>query len=140
MLLDALVYAWIGAIIMFTLTVSPTVFQVLETETAGRFLRAYFPRLFRYEMGVGGGVIALTLYQNAVAGGAIGLGLTVGVLVTVLAGLNLFRVMPAVNELADAMAASPTPENKKRFGLLHGLSVGLFGVNAVALLVLSGFN
>ena len=51
--LHALIWAWIGAIIMFTLTVSPTVFATLEGPQASAFLRAYFPRLFRYEIAVG---------------------------------------------------------------------------------------
>ena len=35
--LHALIWAWIGAIIMFTLTVSPTVFATLEGPQASAF-------------------------------------------------------------------------------------------------------
>ena len=50
--LHALIFGWLGAITMFTLTVSPTVFAVLDGPQASSFLRAYFPRLFRYEIAV----------------------------------------------------------------------------------------
>jgi len=43
MIMEFVIFAWIGAIIMFTVTVSPTVFEVLDAQDAGRFLRAYFP-------------------------------------------------------------------------------------------------
>ena len=134
MILEFVIFAWIGAIIMFTVTVSPTVFEVLDAQDAGRLLRAYFPRLFRIEMGVGGVVFALSLYALIISAPSAWLGMLIGVVVSVLAGINLFRVMPAVNTVADAMADSPSPETKKRFGLLHGLSVGLFGVNALILI------
>ena len=50
--LHATIFAWLGAITMFTLTVSPTVFATLEGPQASAFLRAYFPRLFKYEIAV----------------------------------------------------------------------------------------
>jgi hypothetical protein len=134
MMMEFVIFAWIGAIIMFTFTVSPTVFEVLESDDAGRFLRAYFPRLFRIEIGVGAAVVALSLYALTTSDTSTWIGVLIGVVVSSLAGVNLLKVMPAVNVVADAMAHSPDPETKKRFGLLHGLSVGLFGVNALMLI------
>lgn len=134
MMMEFVIFAWIGAIIMFTVTVSPTVFEVLEAQDAGRFLRAYFPRLFRIEIGVGAVVSALSLYALAISAPSAWIGLLIGVVVSLLASINLLKIMPAVNTVADAMADSPDVETKKRFGLLHGLSVGLFGVNALMLI------
>ncbi|MDA0894546.1 MAG: DUF4149 domain-containing protein, partial [Proteobacteria bacterium] len=59
--LHALIFAWLGAITMFTLTVSPTVFATLEGPQASAFLRAYFPRLFKYEIAVGLTILALSI-------------------------------------------------------------------------------
>ena len=59
--LHATIFAWLGAITMFTLTVSPTVFATLEGPQASAFLRAYFPRLFKYEIAVGLTIIALSI-------------------------------------------------------------------------------
>ncbi|MEK9554930.1 MAG: DUF4149 domain-containing protein, partial [Gammaproteobacteria bacterium] len=59
--LHALIWAWIGAITMFTVTVSPTVFATLDGPQASAFLRAYFPRLFKYEVAVGLAIIALSI-------------------------------------------------------------------------------
>ena len=137
--LHALIWAWIGAIVMFTLTVSPTVFATLEGPQASAFLRAYFPRLFRYEVAVGLAIIALSLGLST-NGDPYQYGISVGLVVTLLAYLNLRVIMPKVNEVADEMVDNPSPRTKKQFGLLHGLSVGLFGINAISLLALFVFG
>jgi hypothetical protein len=38
------------------------------------------------------------------------------------------------------LIANPSPQVKKRFGLLHGLSVGFFGINAISLIALFAFG
>ena len=137
--LHALIWAWIGAIVMFTVTVSPTVFATLEGPQASAFLRAYFPRLFKYEILVG----------LAIIGSSVGLsigseiyqyGINVGLVVTLLAYLNLRVVMPRVNQVADELVDNPSPKIKAQFGLLHGLSVGLFGINAISMIALFAFG
>ena len=136
--LHALIFAWLGAITMFTLTVSPTVFATLEGPQASAFLRAYFPRLFKYEIMVGLGIIGLSIGLSS-NGATYQYGISVGRVVTILAYLNLRVIMPKVNVVSDQLAANPTPETKKRFGILHGLSVGFFGINAISMLALFTF-
>ena len=137
--LHALIWAWIGAIIMFTLTVSPTVFGTLEGPQASAFLRAYFPRLFRYEIAVGLAIIMLSGGISA-SGETYHYGISVGLIVTLLAYLNLRVIMPKVNLVSDQLIDKPTPQIKKRFGMLHGLSVGFFGINAISLIALFAFG
>ena len=137
--LHALIFAWLGAITMFTLTVSPTVFATLEGPQASAFLRAYFPRLFKYEMAVGLTIIGLSIGLS-MEGTAYQYGLSVGLVVTALAYLNLRVIMPRVNEVSDQLISDPTPTIKKRFGLLHGLSVGFFGINAISMIALFAFG
>ena len=48
--------------------------------------------------------------------------------------------MPRVNQVADELADNPNPKIKKQFGLLHGLSVGLFGINAISMIALFAFG
>jgi len=60
--------------------------------------------------------------------------------VTALAYLNLRVIMPKVNEVSDQLISDPTPTIKKRFGMLHGLSVGFFGVNAISMIALLAFG
>ena len=67
-------------------------------------------------------------------------GLSVGLVVTALACLNLRVIMPRVNEVSDQLISDPTPTIKKRFGLLHGLSVGFFGINAISMIALFAFG
>jgi hypothetical protein len=137
--LHALIWAWIGAITMFTLTVSPTVFATLDGPQASAFLRAYFPRLFKYELAVGLAIITLSVGLSS-DGETYQYGISVGLVVTLLAYLNLRVIMPRVNQVSDELIANPSPQVKKRFGLLHGLSVGFFGINAISLIALFAFG
>lgn len=137
--LHATIFAWLGAITMFTLTVSPTVFATLEGPQASAFLRAYFPRLFKYEIAVGLAIIALSIGLS-MEGTTYQYGLSVGLVVTALAYLNLRVIMPRVNEVSDQLISDPSPTTKKRFGMLHGLSVGFFGINAVSMIALFAFG
>ena len=137
--LHATIFAWLGAITMFTLTVSPTVFATLEGPQASAFLRAYFPRLFKYEIAVGLTIIGLSI-RLSMEGTTHQYGLSVGLVVTALAYLNLRVIMPKVNEVSDQLISDPTPTLKKRFGLLHGLSVGFFGINAISMIALFAFG
>ena len=63
-------------------------------------------------------------------------GISVGLLVTVLAYLNLRVIMPKVNDVSDQLISDPNPQMKKKFALLHGLSVGFFGINALGMILL----
>ncbi len=137
--LHALIWAWIGAIVMFTVTVSPTVFATLESPQASAFLRAYFPRLFKYEILVGLAVIGISIGLST-GGETYQYGISVGLVVTLLAYLNLRVIMPKVNQVADEMVDNPSPRIKKQFGLLHGVSVGLFGINAISMIALFAFG
>ncbi|MGB2475001.1 MAG: DUF4149 domain-containing protein [Litorivicinaceae bacterium] len=133
--LHALIFGWLGAITMFILTVSPTVFAVLDGPQASSFLRAYFPRLFRYEITVGLAIIGLSVVLS-VNGTTYHYGISIGLLVTVLAFLNLRVIMPKVNDVSDQLISDPNPQMKKKFALLHGLSVGFFGINALGMILL----
>jgi len=133
--LHALIFGWLGAITMFILTVSPTVFAVLDGPQASSFLRAYFPRLFRYEITVGLAIIGLSVVLS-MNGTTYHYGISVGLLVTVLAYLNLRVIMPKVNDVSDQLISDPNPQMKKKFALLHGLSVGFFGINALGMILL----
>ena len=134
-ILHALIFGWLGAITMFILTVSPTVFAVLDGPQASSFLRAYFPRLFRYEITVGLAIIGLSVVLS-MNGTTYHYGISVGLLVTVLAYLNLRVIMPKVNDVSDQLISDPNPQMKKKFALLHGLSVGFFGINALGMILL----
>ena len=140
-IIEALVFGWLGAIIMFTLTVSPTVFATLDGGNTGKFLRAYFPRLFKYELSIGVVLFLISSYLSVTKTVYV-YGLCVGGVVVAFALINLFYVMPAVNDAADFLAMNSTSERstRRRFAMLHGLSVSLFGLNAIAMIALIAFG
>lgn len=125
--------AWLGAMGLFLATVSPTVFQTLTMPDASRFLRTYFPKLFHIEMLIGTAIL-LTAWLadehiNALIGG----------LILCLAGLNRWSLTDRINQTADALALEPdNPLLKRRFGLLHGLSAGLFALGGIGCLWITG--
>ena len=47
---SAIIFAWlvVGTQVSFAALVAPTVFQVLDAEPAGQFLRRLFPRLYAF--------------------------------------------------------------------------------------------
>lgn len=126
--------AWLGAMLVFVVTVSPTVFQTLSMENASRFLRAYFPKLFLLELGIGSALIfsGLTYAQwwFAMSGFAI----------AAMASVNYWLVMPAINRVSDEIAqqTEPDPVLKRQFGRLHGLSTVLFGLGGLLSLYILG--
>lgn len=140
-IIEALVFGWLGAIAMFTLTVSPTVFTTLDGGSAGKFLRAYFPRLFRYELSIGVVLFSISSYLSVTETVYV-YGLCVGGVVVAFALINLLYVMPAVNDAADflTMNSNSEPSTKRKFAILHGLSVSLFGSNAIAMIALITFG
>jgi hypothetical protein len=140
-LIEALVFGWLGAITMFILTVSPTVFTALDVGNASKFLRAYFPRLFKYELSIGIVLFLISFYLSFTESVYV-YGLCVGGVVSAFALINLLYVMPAVNDAADFLATNvhSEPSTKRRFVMLHGLSVSLFGLNAIAMIALIAFG
>ena len=54
--------ALMGAMVFFAAVIAPLVFQVLEPEPAGVFLRRIFPRLYRFGL-----VLALILFNRVEA-------------------------------------------------------------------------
>ena len=134
MLTALIAAAWVGAILIFIVTVSPTVFQALSMEQASRFLRAYFPKLFLLELTVGASLVfsGLTYAQwwFAMSGFAI----------AAMAALNYWVLLPAINRVSDDLSAlaEPDPRLKRQFGRLHGASTVLFGLGGLLSLYILG--
>lgn len=118
---------WLGAMGFFSFVVAPTVFQALDGESAGRFLRTVFPRYYLF----GAGCSVVLVLAALIAPAAGGWVLAGGVALAALA-LGSLALVPAINRARDAGAAGA-----QRFRRLHGASVAL---NLVALLVAVGVS
>jgi hypothetical protein len=101
-----------GIILCLSFVVAPLVFKTLDGPAASRFLRALFPRYYRFLA-----VLALAAVLLVVFSGHHGLW---PALVWLAAAVLSLVLVPAINAARDAGASGAT-----RFKALHGLSVGL---------------
>lgn len=132
--------AWVGSVLFLSFGVAPIIFTALGPESAGKFVRALFPRY--YQWGVISGAVALPAamavplaFPDDLRGPWVGvqaLAIIVGILITLYAGNVL---TPQINAARDA-----GPEGQARFERLHQRSVWLNGlVLVLGLALLVGF-
>jgi Domain of unknown function (DUF4149) len=98
-----------GGMTFFGAVVAPLVFRTLEPPTSGRFIRAVFPRYYRFTA-IAAALAALGLAPVAPVSAAL---LALVALVTLWLWLSL---MPRINALRDAAA-------EEKFARAHRLSV-----------------
>ena len=102
-----LVSAMIGIMVFFTIAVAPTVFKVLPQEWASKYVRNFFPKYYAF-------LGAVSIIASFVASDTLTIGLLV--LCAALFFISLWVLTPAINCASDQ-------GYKKKFGILHGLSV-----------------
>ena len=126
--------SWLGSILFFSFAIAPLIFKILDQETAGRFLRAFFPRY--YIWGAISGALALPCLVGVPLAypehrgpwvGVQALAIVAVILLTLYSGNSL---TPAINAARDLR-----PEGEEEFSRLHRRSVWL---NGVVMLVLIG--
>ncbi|MEM1031206.1 MAG: DUF4149 domain-containing protein [Myxococcota bacterium] len=117
-----------GGMVFFPSVVAPMVFRVLDTDAAGRFLRALFPRYYTF-------MIATSGLGAAFAGIA---GRWRDAVILLLVALSTLAVrqllVPAINRWRDAGRAGDDAA-ARRFERGHRLSVGINMIQLVAVLV-----
>ncbi len=101
--------ACLGIILFFSIFLAPTVFKVLNKESASKYLRAFFPKFYIFLFFVSG--LAAILSQNT----------TTTYLLSIVSVLFLFSRWPLTTEINKATDKG----NMKMFKLLHGFSVTL---------------
>ena len=126
-----LLVAFLGALALFATTVTPALFATVPPSSAARVVGRVLPVL---------DAAALLLGLAAVALGATGRSgrpaLVLGGVLAALAATSLLVVTPEIASIRRATgdALSHLPPNdpaRRRFGMLHGLSTVLFGLQAV---------
>ena len=92
-LAQSLVAANAGIIIFFSGIVTPVVFKVLKPEHAGKYLRAFFPRLY------------ITLFATTIAAALVTFDQSTKSVLIVVAALfllSLWPITPAINKATDS--------------------------------------
>jgi len=112
----------LGAVVFLSFVLAPMVFRVLEPESASRFLRALFPRYYRF-------LLACFVVLSGLVGFTRPGLILVAVALAMLAAGSL-ALVPRINAARDAGEAGAS-----RFRRLHGLSVAI----NLAMLVGSGW-
>lgn len=113
-----IIAAVVGIMIFFTIAVAPTVFMVLPPEWSSAYVRKFFPKYY-IVLGVlcaVAGFLTPIPYVSHTA-----------YLCATLFALSLFVLTPMINRATDQA-------QKKRFQLLHGLSVAINLIQLVLLL------
>lgn len=128
--------AWLGAAVLFVGAVAPAAFAAAPPPIAGGFIGRVLPAV--HWGGVAFGLAALALLRARGVAGPASVTLAVGV--ALLCASSQLAVSPAIERLRPAIrAGDPDPAVRSRFGMLHGLSVGLLGgsmLSAIALAAL----
>lgn len=113
-----LIAATVGVMLFFSVAVAPTIFKVLPQEWASAYVRKFFPKYHA--------VLGATCLLAAVLPGSPPVKL-LALVCALLFAISLFLVTPAVNRASDS-------RNRRRFGILHGTSVGINLIQLVLLL------
>ena len=115
-----------GSMIFFTTVVSPTTFQTLKNKDSSNFLRSIFPKLFLFGFIISILSLLISLFIN---------NLIITTLLTFVTLSFLYNrnfLTPLINKFRD-MELTGDKVAKKKFKLMHFLSVFLFIVNFLLL-------
>ena len=115
-----------GSMIFFTTVVSPTTFQTLNNKDSSNFLRSIFPKLFLFAFIISILSLLISLFND---------NLIVTILLTFVTLSFLYNrnfLTPLINKFRD-LELTGDKVAKKKFKLMHFLSVFLFIVNFLLL-------
>ena len=115
-----------GSMIFFTAVVSPTTFQTLSNKDSSNFLRSIFPKLFLFGFIISILSLLISLFND---------NLIVTILLTFVTLSFLYNrnfLTPLINKFRD-LELTGDKVAKKKFKLMHFLSVFLFIVNFLLL-------
>lgn len=126
-----LLVAFLGALALFATTVTPALFATLPPGGAARVVGRVLPVLDW--AGLLLGLAAVALGATGRSGRA---AVVLGAVLAVLAAASLFVITPEIVRIRQAAGDAlshlpPTDPTRRRFGMLHGLSTVLFGLQAV---------
>ncbi len=131
-----LLVGFLGALALFATTVTPALFATVPPATAARVVGRVLPVL---------DAVGLLLGLAAVALGASGrsarAAMVLGLVLAVLAAVSLLVVTPEIASIRRSTGETlshlpPGDPTRRRFGMLHGISTVLFGLQAVLALAL----
>ena len=115
-----------GSMIFFTTIISPTTFQTLNNKDSSNFLRSIFPKLFLFGFIISILSLLISLFND---------NLIVTILLTFVTLSFLYNrnfLTPLINKFRD-LELTGDKVAKKKFKLMHFLSVFLFIVNFLLL-------
>lgn len=135
-----LLVAFLGAVALFATTVTPALFATLPAGSAARVVGRVLPVLDA--VGLVLGLLAVVLGATGRSGRP---AVVLGAVLAALAAASLFVVTPEIASIrratGDALShLPPTDPARRRFGMLHGLSTVLFGLQAVMAVALVGLR
>ena len=128
---------WVGALLLFSVVVAPTAFQVLPgPEVAGKLVGPVLRSLNLY-----GALAGLALAAIAWIRGRGVVALALPLMLSVLCLISQFGITASIEEIRPlAVGQPPDTAALARFGQLHAASVAIFGLVGILALVLVGIH
>jgi hypothetical protein len=116
--------ASLGVILFFSIILAPTVFKVLNKESASNYLRAFFPKFYLFLFLVTGlaAVFSKEIYTTYILAST-----------SILFLFSRWPLTSAINNATDK-------NDKKMFKLLHGFSVSIILAQVVMMTLLFVIN
>ncbi len=138
---------WVGGIFMYTFLVTPLIFRSFERDTASSIVDILFPFYFPYSLIVVvlafGFFLFSGLRKNAMHKFSLAL-LIVALLIGLSLNIGLYpEIKKSKQEIASFAKTSSDSPAKKRFRLLHGISMALnllLLADGVALIIVGSFR
>ena len=126
-----LLVGFLGALALFATTVTPALFATVPPSSAARVVGRVLPVLDGAGLALGLAAVALGLTRRSGKAAAV-----LGLVLAALAAASLFIVTPEIASIRRAVGDGlshlpPTDPARRRFGMLHGISTVLFGLQAV---------
>ena len=126
-----LLVGFLGAVALFATTVTPALFATVPPSSAARVVGRVLPVLDAAGLVLGLATVVLGLTGRSGKAAAV-----LGLVLAALAAASLFLVTPEIASIRRAVGDGlshlpPTDPARRRFGMLHGISTVLFGLQAV---------
>ena len=123
-LIQNLIAISLGTMLFFSFVIAPVIFNVLDANNAGKFVRKIFPHYYLINLIILSIAVLLLFYISSV-----NFDFYITLVITILFAFSLFILMPLINKFKDS-------KEEKKFKYSHVLSVIINFIQIIGLIYL----